>query len=204
MINKAFENGKEKYGARDFKGAVMDFTLALEKDPGNPEILYQRAMTYFHLQKHSLALLDMDEAVKYQPNYSFRYSSRAYMRDAIGDVVGAIADYKKAIELDPEDVIAYNNLGILEEKMGRKQISEAYFNKADKLIELPTNKTIKEVTGLTNNVNNTRSSSPLPVVDKTKANSSLWIEVLKVFTQKDSFKEFLSFIKSGFKLPPQE
>lgn len=204
MTNKAFENGKQKYGERDFTGAVMDFTLALEKDPGNPEILYQRAMTYFHLQKHSLALLDMDDAVKFQPNYSFRYSSRAYMRDAIGDVVGAIQDYKKAIELDPEDVIAYNNLGILEEKMGRKQISQAYFNKADSLIELPSNKTVKEVTGLTSNVNNKRSSSPLPVVDKTKANSSIWIEVLKVFTQKDSFKEFLNFIKSGFKLPPRQ
>lgn len=203
MTNKAFENGKEKYAERDFKGAVMDFTMALEKDPGNPEILYQRAMTYFHLQKHSLALLDMDEAVKYQPNYAFRYSSRAYMRDAIGDVVGAISDYKKAIELDPEDVISYNNLGILEDKMGRKQISEAYFNKADNLIELPSNKVVKEVTGLTSNVNNKRSNSPLPVVDKTKANSSIWIEVLKVFTQKDSFKEFLTFIKSGFKLPPK-
>ena len=35
------------------------------------------------------------------------------------DTKGAIADYNKAIELDPEDEISLNNLGLLQEKVGR-------------------------------------------------------------------------------------
>ena len=145
MGSKSFDNGQEKYKERDFEGAVIDFTLALENDPGNPETLYQRAMSYFHLQKKSLALLDMDQAVEMQPNYAFRYSSRAFLRDSFGDVIGAIADYKLAIELDPEDAISYNNLGILEDKMGRREISQAHYNKADSLLGLEMNSKMKEM-----------------------------------------------------------
>ena len=42
------------------------------------------------------------------------------MKQSAGDVVGAIADYKKAIELDPTDVYTQNNLIILEEKRSKK------------------------------------------------------------------------------------
>ena len=199
MGNRAFDNGEEKYKERDFEGAIIEFTLALEKDPGNPEILYQRAMSYFHLQKKSLALLDMDEAVEMQPNYSFRYSSRAFMRDSFGDVIGAIADYKEAIELDPEDAISYNNLGILEDKMGRRNISQGYYNKADSLMDVKTNQPMKEMMGEGTTINYDRPSTELPTPVKEEEPQSFWSIVKGIFT-KDGFKEFVDFVKSGFKL----
>ena len=36
---------------------------------------------------------------------------------ALRDIQGAIADYEKAVELDPEDAITLNNLGLLEEQV---------------------------------------------------------------------------------------
>ena len=201
MTNKAFNSGEEKYKNQDYEGAVIEFTLALEKDPGNPEILYQRAMSYFHLHKKSLALMDMDSAVEMQPNYSFRYSSRAFMRDSFGDVMGAIMDYKEAIELDPEDAIAYNNLGILEDKMGRRNISQGYYNKADQLMgDNPDQLNNQLHTGPGTTINYDRpepqKNTPLPEVKKT----SLWKEFTKVFTTKEGLQEFVAFVKAGFKL----
>jgi tetratricopeptide (TPR) repeat protein len=200
MINKAFENGEEKYKARDFEGAIMDFTLALEKDPGNPEILYQRAMSYFHLGKKSLALIDMDEAVEMQPNYSFRYSSRAFMRDSFGDVIGAIKDYKEAINLDPEDAISYNNLGVLEDKMGKRNISQGHYDKADSLLGLSSNKEMKKMTETGATINYDRPQSDLPPVVAPTNEISFWKAITMVFTDKSTFNEFIAFVKSGFKL----
>ena len=204
MINKAFDLGKEKYDAQDFEGAVIDFTLALEKDPSNPEIYYQRAMSYYKLKKLNLALIDMDYAVEMQPNYAFRYSSRAYMRDGIGDVIGAVQDYKKAIELDPEDAISYNNLGILEDKMGRREISEGYYKKSEELLSLSSNKAIREKLGSLNpDVPGPKNTSE-PESKKAPAGTTIWIEMLKVFTKKESFKEFLQYLKLGFKIPRKD
>ena len=42
------------------------------------------------------------------------------MKQSMGDKTGAIADYKKAIELDPSDIYTQNNLIILEEKHNKK------------------------------------------------------------------------------------
>ncbi|MGB0391517.1 MAG: tetratricopeptide repeat protein [Salibacteraceae bacterium] len=198
MVNKAFENGEEKYKERDFEGAVLDFTLALEKDPGNPEILYQRAMCYFHLKKKTLALLDADEAIAMQPNYSFRYASRAFMRDSFGDVFGAIQDYKEAISLDPEDAISYNNLGILEDKMGRRTISQGYYDKADNLMNIGQNSEMKKMMETGNGVNYEREkSSSLPPVIK---QDSFWTIIKNTLTSKKGISELFSFIKDGFKI----
>lgn len=204
MINKAFENGMEKYALRDLEGAVIDFTLALEKDPSNPEIFYQRAMSYFHLNKKGLALLDMDAAIEVQPNYSFRYSSRAFMRDSFGDVMGAISDYREAIELDPDDAIAYNNLGILEDKMGRKEISKGYFEKADSLLKSSDNESINNMSSSGVTINYDRKTEEEIEPEIVQKPSSIWKEFKKVFTDKSSFKEFIIFVKSGLKLPKSE
>lgn len=199
MINKAFENGESKYKERDFEGAILDFTLALEKDPGNPEIHYQRAMSYYHLKKQSLALIDMDSAVEMQPNYGFRYSSRAFMRDSFGDVIGAINDYKEAIKLDPEDAVSYNNLGVLEDKMGRRGVSQGHYDKADSLLGVNSNKKMKELSEQGTSINYDRPDSDLPKPQILEKPKTYWQNVLLIFT-KEGFFEFVNFIKSGFKI----
>ncbi|MFT6323743.1 MAG: tetratricopeptide (TPR) repeat protein, partial [Halieaceae bacterium] len=174
--------------------------LALEKDPGNPEILYQRAMCYFHLKKKTLALIDADSAVEMQPNYSFRYACRAFMRDSFGDVLGAIQDYKEAVNLDPEDAIAYNNLGILEDKMGRRSISQGYYNKADNLMGVSSNTEMKglmEESGNTINYDRPEKIElPIPEIGK----QSFWTIVWKAVTTKEGRSEFVKFMKRGFKI----
>ena len=50
------------------------------------------------------------------------------------DVDGAIADYKKALELDPEDAITLNNLGLLEEQYGMRKSAQEKFRRADTLM----------------------------------------------------------------------
>ncbi len=96
----------------------MLFTLAINVDPNQALIYSERGVTYMHLKRFDKAIQDMDTAVSLEPNNPYRYASRAFVKGAAGDVDGGIKDYEKAIELDPEDAISYNNLGLLQEKLG--------------------------------------------------------------------------------------
>ena len=143
----------------------------------------------------------MNTAVKLDPGYSYRYSSRAYIKDAMGDVKGAIEDYKRAIDLDPSDAVSYNNLGMLEEKLGYLEASKENFKKADELAK------IFEETGIVteDELKGTAENSPQNIqkeIDSEEAersSSSVFNEIKKVFTSKDSLKDFISFVKNGFR-----
>ena len=88
-----------------------------EKDPNS---FHDLGICKFNLGRVSEAIKDLDKAADLQPDYGYRFAARGWMKQSAGDVNGAIADYKKAIELDPTDVYTQNNLIILEEKRSKK------------------------------------------------------------------------------------
>ncbi|NNE54378.1 MAG: tetratricopeptide repeat protein, partial [Flavobacteriales bacterium] len=96
-----------------FDEALELYNLALEAQPDDPDILNDRGVCFFHLKKMSLALQDLTRAVELQPDYSYRYSARAFVKGVIRDTEGAISDYEMAVKLDPKDEVAHNNLGML-------------------------------------------------------------------------------------------
>ena len=65
-------------------------------------------------------IFELDKAAIIQPDYGYRFAARGWMKQSAGDDKGAIADYKKALELDPNDIYTQNNLIILEEKRNKK------------------------------------------------------------------------------------
>lgn len=193
MENTNYEKAKASYKAQRYEDAVLEFSRALTSDPGNAYILYERALAYFHLNQKNMALVDLNLAAEMQPNNPFRYSSRAYVRDACGDVVGAIEDYKMAIALDPLDAIAHNNLGLLEEKLGRKQNAQKYFQIADDLSGKKNE--FKPYFEMQEEADAKKQS----LATETQQSSSLWKEITKIFTTKNQFAEFIAFVKRGFK-----
>ena len=163
---------------------------------------------------------DMNKAQELEPRNPYRYSSRAYIKDAIGDLAGAIEDYKKCIELDPLDAVAHNNLGMLEEKFGRKQKAEKHFKKADEISKdekspffgkfntegeqiLNQDEAQQEV----QNVIKEAYEKEKEELEKEQAKkeekegekSSIGKVMLSVFKSKQEFIAFINFIKNGFK-----
>lgn len=165
---------------------------ALEVNPDNANILSDRAVMYIHLGKTNLAIIDFDACIKLEPNRAYHYSSRAFVKAKLKDIKGAREDYQKAIELDPKDAIAYNNLGLLEEESGYATNAKNLFNKADTLAGI---KTHDERVAESKAIKEKEAQEP-----RKEEKKSLWIEMKKVFTQKNSLKEFIRFVKNGFKM----
>ncbi|HIG59029.1 MAG TPA: hypothetical protein EYQ21_06540 [Flavobacteriales bacterium] len=143
---------------------------------GDANALHDRAICKFHLSDTVSAIKDLDAAAELQPEYGYRFSSRAWMKQANGDTDGAISDYKIAIGLEPEDVVNQNNLGILEESKG-------YKNQADKRFKIADGANKK-------------------TVEKTEAHDTktIFSEMKSVYRSKESLKDWLKFILNGFTL----
>jgi tetratricopeptide (TPR) repeat protein len=203
-----YNKGKAYLKERVADKALDCFNYALEINPDSPYILSDRGVAYFHLKKYDLAIIDMDKAVALQPENPYRYASRAYIRSAMGDNQGGVEDYKKTIALDPTDAIAHNNLGLLEEKMGYAKSAKDHFTVADQISEKDTfygklyGKTEKptKVDPGDSVAGDDKVSQSSPNGQEVEENIGYWSLVFQVFKSKSSFKEFLKFLKNGFKL----
>ena len=105
----------------------------------------------------------------------------------------AIADYEKAIELDPEDAVAQNSLGLLQEQLGYKQEAKKRFEIAHELTENTKGNTDMGIQGEPLAARNIQKE-----LDAEKKNNSIWKELKSLLT-KEGRASLGRFIKSGFK-----
>ena len=183
----------------NWEEAILEFNQALAENPlwdKDPDFKHDRAIALFHLGKQAKALSELNDAVSLQPDYGYRYAARAWMKQALKDIHGAIADYQSAIALDPEDAISLNNLGLLEEQLGYFKEAKERFAAADELSEILDEESIVPSSSVPKNIDSSSSSK-----ETTHAESpSLFREVKRAMKDADGRKEFIAFIRNGFKL----
>jgi tetratricopeptide (TPR) repeat protein len=196
------EQGRSSAELGQWVSALIAYDNALnESDVWNadPDFLNDRAVALFHNERAHDAIGLLTEAIRLQPSYGYRFSARGWMKQALKDVNGAIADYEKAIELDPEDAITQNNLGLLEEQLGRLESAKQRFAAADQLDQVLTENDIPIETS-----EEPKPALPNPKKIAAEATSkrplSAWSEVTKAITTSDGRKEFIDFVRNGFKL----
>jgi tetratricopeptide (TPR) repeat protein len=177
-----------KQAEEDYKEAFRLYSKAIDVLPNDPDLYSARGVVLFHLDRKEDSLLDMNKAVDLEPNYSYRYSSRAYIKASLRMTEDAILDYKKCTELDPEDAIAWNNMGLLEDQLGWNKKAGQTFKKADSLENVLKDKDIPIE-------NESELSEPKPEIPISKNRI-----IKEVFTRKETFKEFVKFVRSGFKI----
>ena len=162
-------------------------TLSRELAPdGN--LLHDRAVCLFQLGRKTESLDLLDRAAALEPDNPYRYASRAWIRAAMKDVDGAIQDYLKALELDPDDAITLNNLGLLEEQYGMRKAAQERFRRADTLSGI-----LREA-----GVDPPTAQSPEDK-EEPETSSTVWTEIKGVFTQPERRKDFLKFLKNGLR-----
>ena len=185
----------EFYDNKNYQSSITAFEKLLKVDNSNPDRFEKIGMCYFHSGNLILCLKNLNFAQKLDPNNPFRYSSRAFVKNGMGDVKGAIEDYETAIHLDPQDAIAHNNLGLLQEKIGFDKQAKSSYKKADDLaVDFFEN---KENDSFKNGHKKLDETPSYLTEDERKSTLST---IKNVFISRKGFKEFLEFLKNGFKL----
>jgi protein O-mannosyl-transferase len=122
--------GNIKKNEGDIRGALSDFTLAIERSPEFAELYLSRAGIYETLGEIPSALSDYEQAVNNKPGFAEAYINRANLMSAIGDTAAALRDYNEAIELKPERAESWFNRGKLHEASGNLQAALEDYDKA--------------------------------------------------------------------------
>lgn len=193
-VESLLKKARDFSDARDWLSALEAFDALMAADTRfehDAHCIHDRALCLFHIGRKSEALSALDKAVEIDPGYSYRYASRAWMRNANGDIHGAIADYKQAIALDPDDAICHNNLGLLEEQLGYRSQADERFAIADQLAGILKERGI--------HIEDAEKAGAVPEPDCEQETS--WVKTIAdaLFTKKGR-QEFLQFIRNGFKL----
>ncbi|MDC3351673.1 tetratricopeptide repeat protein [Crocinitomicaceae bacterium] len=189
-----FALGMAKVKENDHLEAIRIFTFVLQQEPTNANALSHRGISYLNIDKLELSLADMDAAVEHDPEYSFRYQSRGYLKARMKDYAGALADYEKAVELDPNDAIAHNNLALAQEQMGWAKEAKENFDKSDRLSGIKTAEERAE-----DRKQKETTIEKKPVAKQPEQQNKTGV-IKEVFSNKETFKDFVQFIKNGFRI----
>ena len=99
--------------------AIETYEKILKMNAKDKESLYNLGAIQLHFKKSSKIALDyFSKAISVDPNYAEAYFARGVCFEDLKDFKNAKADYKMAIEINPEYDFAIENLNILE-KSGR-------------------------------------------------------------------------------------
>ena len=98
-----FNEGLKKYIAKDFEGAIEEYTKAIELDPNIVAAYNNRGLAKHELKAFESAKEDFTKAIELDPNLVVAFISRGLAKHGLEDFKGAVEDYTKAIELNPNE-----------------------------------------------------------------------------------------------------
>src|SRR5262249_29628945 len=123
------ERGHVRNALRDFEGSIADYTKAIELKPDNARLYVNRATIQIRKPMPDLdaALQDLEEAVRLDGTMAEAYSTRGNLWCARKEFPKAIADYDRAIELNPNNPAFYKNRGMAYRQLGKTELSDKDF-----------------------------------------------------------------------------
>jgi tetratricopeptide (TPR) repeat protein/S1-C subfamily serine protease len=95
---------------KDYEEALAVINKAIQFAPKNANLYNEKWIVLNNLKRYQEALLAINEAIALSPRAAF-YSNRGNTYYDLKDYPKAIADYDKAIAINPEYAVAYSNRG---------------------------------------------------------------------------------------------
>ena len=96
---------------RDFNGAIADVDQSIQRWPQLSEPYVNRGAALINLDRPREALTDLDKAITMGlEKVHLAYYNRGLAKEKLNDARGAYADYRKALELDPNFTLASEQL----------------------------------------------------------------------------------------------
>ena len=111
---------------RDYSGAVQDCEQSVQRMPSLSEAYVNRGAALINLNRPRDAVTELDHAIRLGlEKLHLAYYNRAMAKEALNDVRGAYNDLRKVIEIQPDYVLAQEQLKRFSIVGGQMRMSEA-------------------------------------------------------------------------------
>lgn len=131
---KAYKlRAKSKFEVQDYKGAVTDWNVYIDGNPGEEEALISRGAAKINANDNSGAIVDFDEAIKLNPKNPVSYCYRGVAKGENKNFTEALKDLDYAIKLKFDYGPAYVNRASIKMASKDKRGACADLEKADSL-----------------------------------------------------------------------
>ncbi|KAL6076213.1 FK506-binding protein 5 [Balamuthia mandrillaris] len=128
LAEKKKEEGNQLFLSQDYERAVLRYSEALELAPeGHPcraAFLCNRSACFLKLEKHEKVVADATAALELEPRYMKAFLRRARAKESLDSPSEALEDYKKVLEIQPEEPAAKEALERLPSLIAAKQQRE--------------------------------------------------------------------------------
>ena len=94
------EQGIDLYNKGAFEKALLNFDRALEKDPSNPAVYFNKGQALYEMNKYDQAVACYDEAVRLDPNFADAWNCRGMSYFNLKQFDKAIESVDKAIAIN--------------------------------------------------------------------------------------------------------
>jgi len=110
------------YKKGDFAAAIADFNQSVEllQETKDAELLYFLAQKYSSFGHYHQAIVYFDRSIKIDSTDAMNYAQRGDVKRLMGDYTGAVADFTKAIALDPKEPWFYYRRGWIQDEFLKK------------------------------------------------------------------------------------
>jgi tetratricopeptide (TPR) repeat protein len=102
--------GLTRLRLQQFESALIDLTHAIDRDPESVEAAWARGRIFADRGDYRLAARDFGRVIALRPTESLAYSMRGEMHHRLRDWCRALADYRRALELSPDDPKCLNRV----------------------------------------------------------------------------------------------
>lgn len=113
-----------------FEEAVVEYKIAIELEPDNPDTHRNLGTAYLDQGKWEEAAAAYEQAIDLNPNFGEAYGDVVAVYVSLDKVPEAIEAGEKAIELAPNYATAYSNLGVAYQQQNQRDEAVAAFQKA--------------------------------------------------------------------------
>ena len=136
-VEQLIERAESKNTAKDYQGAIKDYTLAIEMKPDNLAAIYIMRAKVYGYEFSEKAIADYTQAIKLAPNDVETYMARAFFY-GVGSPEKAIADYTQAIKVSPKNPEPHARIGHLLARQGKHDEAIKAFTQSIQVIADPS------------------------------------------------------------------
>ncbi len=104
----------------NLSAAAESFTDAIEQNPEDSRVLYNRGLVYHFLERYGDAVQDYRNSLELDPDNANTHYNLGLAHFALGNLQAAIAAYTRAIKISPSYAQAIHNRGHAYERSGQR------------------------------------------------------------------------------------